>query len=113
MASWTWSIPTIVILRSALLRRDLRSKRLGHDLSISHDERIGGELDAAVGRLGLPHDVGRIAVDLLPQHLEVQPWRHEFPEDSGEEVADRLAATHQSIRGEDSRLGGIVGHDAG
>src|SRR2546422_4598799 len=42
------------------LGRDLCRERLGHDLSVLHDEGVSAELETVIRRLGPPHDVGRV-----------------------------------------------------
>ncbi len=79
------------------LRRDLPRKRLGHDLSVLDDEGVGAELEAIVRRLGLPHDVGGIAVDLLPEHLEGHSRLRELLEQPHEESPNRLGAAQQAV----------------
>ena len=94
------------------LRRDLSRKCLGHDLSVLHDEGVGAELEAVVRRLGLPHDIGGIAVNLLPEHLEGYPRLRELLEQADEESPNRLGAAQHAIRCEEPRLGGVVSHGA-
>jgi len=94
------------------LGRDLCRERLGHDLSVLHDEGVGAELEAVVRRLGLPHDVGGVAVDLLPEHLEGHPRFRELLEQGHEESPNRLGAAQHAIRCEEPRLGGVVSHGA-
>src|SRR5262245_499810 len=98
----TWSV----------LRRTFRGESLSHDLPVLHHERIRPELVAVVCRLGLPDDIGRVAINVLPQHLEGHSRLREFRDDRHEELPDRTRPTQYAVRGEQPRRGRVIRHDA-
>src|SRR5215510_11930766 len=85
----------------SLLGRGFPCERLGHDLPILHHERIRPKLVAVVCRLGLPDDVGRVAIDVLSQHLEGHPRLREFRKEHHEELPDGTCPPRHTVRGEE------------
>src|SRR5499426_4690924 len=83
----------------SLLGRGFSGERLSHDLPVLHHERIRPKLVAVVCRLGLPDDVGRVAINVLPQHLEGHSRLREFREHRHEELPDRTRPTQDTVRG--------------
>jgi hypothetical protein len=101
------SVPQVFMLpigtAASPLGHDFGRKRLGHNLAVLQDEGVGAQLVAVIRRLRL-HDVGRIAFDLLPEHLEGRSRLGELREQLLEEAPNRLGATQEALRGEKFRL---------
>src|SRR5262245_57166751 len=95
----------------SVLRRDLFGEGLSDDLPVLHYERIRPELVEVVRRLGIPDDVGRVSVNVLPQHLEGHSRLRELREHRHEELPDRTRPTQDAARGEQPRRGRVVRHD--
>src|SRR3989442_449089 len=97
--------PPAVFANASVLRCDLPREGLGDDLPILHHEGIRPDLVAVVRRLGLPHDVGSVPVDALPQHLERRSGLGELLELRGEQLPNGLGPLQHPVRGEQPRLG--------
>src|SRR2546425_3103491 len=94
-----------VFANASVLRCDLPREGLGDDLPILYHEGIRPDLVAVVRRLGLPEDVGGVAVDVLPQHLERRSGLGELLELRGEQLPNGLGPLQHPVRGEQPRLG--------
>src|SRR5437660_3788810 len=94
-----------VFANASVLRCDLPREALGDDLPILYHEGIRPDLVAVVRRLGLPEDVGGVAVDVLPQHLERRSGLGELLELRREQLPNGLGPLQHPVRGEQPRLG--------
>jgi hypothetical protein len=58
-----------IVKAEVVLRRNLPRKSLGHYLFVLHDEGVGADFETIVCCLGRTHNVGGVALDLLPEQL--------------------------------------------
>src|SRR4051812_21845209 len=109
LAAMAGSLPaheTVPVLSSlSALRRNPGCKGLGHDLPISHHERVGGGFVGIVGGLSAPQDVGVLAVDGLLSHGERSARLGKFGKQSTKEGLDRVGTSEQSARYEENGVG--------
>jgi hypothetical protein len=82
-----------------MLRRDPNS-------AFSFCRQLRAKTEAVVRCLDLPHDIGGVAVDLLPEHVEGRPRLSELLEQLHKESPNRLGTAQHAIRCEEPRLGG-------